>query len=172
MVCRGGHKSAAFLGDINKDQALLDGVFKLLCNSGYGKLIEAVERRTNVSKDEAVVDATQRSAYFDDLEEVWEAYEITKRKRKIKINRSFQVGLAVYQLTKLRIMEFYYDLIHHLIDRNDFEVIQIDTDSLYLALAASQLEDVNSPELRPEFEACRNSWSSWDKPSSRTTKAV
>ena len=51
-------------GDVDKSKALLADVFKLLGNSGYGKLIEALERQTNViyTKDEKVVDRalTQR----------------------------------------------------------------------------------------------------------------
>ena len=45
-------------GDVAKSKALLAEVFKLLGNSGYGKLIEALERQTNIiyTKDEKVVD--------------------------------------------------------------------------------------------------------------------
>ena len=45
-------------GDVEKGKALLAEVFRLLGNSGYGKLIEALERQTNViyTKDEKVVD--------------------------------------------------------------------------------------------------------------------
>ena len=35
-------------GDVEKDQALLADMFKLLGNSGYGKMIEALERQTKV----------------------------------------------------------------------------------------------------------------------------
>ena len=53
-------------GDVEKSKALLAEVFKLLGNSGYGKMIEALERQTNVkyTKDEKVVDRALRSAYF------------------------------------------------------------------------------------------------------------
>ena len=43
---------------MNKSKALLIEVFKLLGNSTYGKLIEALERQPNTicTKDEKVVD--------------------------------------------------------------------------------------------------------------------
>ena len=65
-------------GDVEKSKALLAEVFKLLGNSGYGKLIEALERQTNViyTKDEKVVDRASRSAYFSDLDEIGQAYEL------------------------------------------------------------------------------------------------
>ena len=83
-------------GDIDKSKVLLAEVFKLLGNSGYGKLLEALERQTCVvfTKDEKVVDRALRSAYFCNLEELGEAYELESRKSRITINRPFQIGIA------------------------------------------------------------------------------
>ena len=124
-------------GDKDKSKALLAEVFKLLGNSAYGKMIKAVERQTTnlYTKDEREVDKTLRSAYFKDLEEIGEAYELESRKVKVMIRRPFQVGIAVYQLAKLRMLEFYYDFLDKFIDRRDFELIQMDTDSNYMAIA-------------------------------------
>ena len=145
------------MGDIDKEKAIFAEVFKLLGNSGYGKLIEALERHTNVSytKDEKTVGRALRSAWFEDLTEIGDAYEITSRKPRVTIHRAFQVGIAVYQLAKLRILELYHDFLDHFIDRQDFELIQMDTDSLYFALSASNLEEVVRPELKVEFDACK-----------------
>ncbi|KAL9983294.1 hypothetical protein ACROYT_G005441 [Oculina patagonica] len=100
-------------GDVDKSKALLADVFKLLGNSAYGKLIEALERQTNViyTKNEKVVDRALRIAYFSDLDEIGQAYELESRKPRITISRPFQVGLAVYQLAKLRMLKFYYDFL-------------------------------------------------------------
>ena len=95
-------------GDVDKSKALLADIFKLLGNSSYGKLIEALERQTRViyTKDEKVVDRALRSAYFEDLDEIGRAYELESRKPRILIRRPFQIGIAVYQLAKLRMLEF------------------------------------------------------------------
>ena len=100
-------------GDVDKGKALLAEVFKLLRNSGYGKLLKALERQTCVvyTKDAKVVDRALRSAYFSDQEELGKAYELESRKQRITINRPFQIGIAVYQLAKLRMLEFYYDFL-------------------------------------------------------------
>ena len=74
-----------------------------------------------------------RSAYFEDLEEIGDAYKIESRKKNVKINRPFQVGIVVYQLAKLRMLQFYYDFLDHYVDRRDYELIQMDTDSMYFA---------------------------------------
>ena len=157
-------------GDKHKDKALLGDIFKLLGNSGYGKLIEALERQTNVTytRDEKVVARYMRSAYFEDITEVGKAYELESRKAQITIRRPFQIGIAVYQLAKLRMLEFYYDFLDRYIDRKDFELIQMDTDSNYLAISGEKLEDIVRPELREEFEAEKNNWLAWDKWSGRT----
>jgi len=157
-------------GDADKSKALLAEVFKLLGNSAYGKLIEALERQTNViyTKDEKVVDRALRSAYFSDLEEVGQAYELESRKQRITIRRPSQVGIAVHQLAKLRMLEFYYDFLDKYIDRRDFELIQMDTDSNYMAISGERLEYIVRPELKQEFEAEKNQWLAWNKWSGRT----
>jgi len=98
-------------------------------------MIEAVERHTNVchTKDVENVDCALWSAWFEDLTEIGDAYEVTSRKPHVMTHRPFQVGNAVYQLAKLKILEFYHDFLDHFIDHQDFELIQMDTDSLYSA---------------------------------------
>ena len=130
-------------------------------NSVYGKFIEAVERQTRVlyTKDEDEVDKHLRSAYFEDLEEIG---KIESRKNKVTINRPFQVGIVLYQLAKLRMLQFHYDFLDHYIDRRDYELIQMDTDSMYFALSYDTLEEAVKPELLKEFENNKKQWLSWD----------
>ena len=70
-------------GDRDKSKVLLAEVFKLLENSAYGKMIEALENRTCVvfTKDEKIVECALRSAYFG------QAYELENCKPRITINR-------------------------------------------------------------------------------------
>lgn len=57
-------------------------------------------------------------------------YEITKGSRRIHRNRPVHVGVAVYDLAKLRMLEFYYDFIDLVIPREKFVIAQCDTDSV------------------------------------------
>ena len=156
-------------GDAEVDKAFLAEIYKLLGNSAYGKFIEGVERQTKVlcTKDEYEVDQCMRSAYFKVLEEIGDAYKIELRKGEVKINRPFQVGIVVYQLAKLRMLEFYYDFLDKYLDRRDFELIQMDTDSFYFALSHDTLEEAVKSEQLQEFEREKNQWLSWDRWSSR-----
>ena len=145
-------------GDAKADKALLAEIYKLLGNSAYGKFIEAVEQQTRVlyTKDEDEVDKHLRSAYFEYLEEIGDAYKIESRKNNVTIDRPFQVGIVVYQLAKLRMLKFYYDFLDKYIDRRDYELIQMDTDSMYFALSYETLEEAVKPELKLEFENNNN----------------
>ena len=57
-------------------------------------------------------------------------------------------------------LEFYYDFLDRYFDRRDFELIQMDTDSNYIAISGKSLEDIVRPELKTEFEAQKKS-SGW-----------
>ncbi|KAL9982461.1 hypothetical protein ACROYT_G004507 [Oculina patagonica] len=103
-----------------------------------------------------------------DFNEIGQAYELESRRPRITIRRPFQVGIAVYQLAKLRMLKFHYDFLDKYFDRKDFELIQMDTDSCYMAISASKLEDIVKPELKQEFEAQKKQWLAWDKWSGRT----
>ena len=156
-------------GDAEKDKALLAEVFKLLGNSAYGKFIEAVERHTNTiyTCDEEEVDKSLRSARFKTLEEIGPAYKVELRKIKINIDRPFQVGIVVYQLAKLRMLQFYYEFLDFYLDRRDFELIQMDTDSMYFALSRERLENAIRPGYETQFEEEKKRWLAWNKWSNR-----
>ena len=79
----------------------------------YGKLIEALKRQTSeiYTKDGKVADRALRSEYLGDLKELGQAYELESRKPRITIDGRFQIGIAVHQLAKLRMPQFYYDFL-------------------------------------------------------------
>ena len=81
-----------------------------------------------------------RSPYLEDLEENGDACEIREGKQKVSVGRAYQCGIAVYQLAKLRMLEFYYDFLNRYEDRRDFEIsMYMDTDSLYFAISGEEL---------------------------------
>jgi hypothetical protein len=55
-------------------------------------------------------------------------------------------------------LEFYFDFLDTFVDRQDFQLCEIDTDSLYMALSAQSLEVLVRPHLRETFF---NEWSQW-----------
>ncbi|XP_057292550.1 uncharacterized protein LOC130621260 [Hydractinia symbiolongicarpus] len=140
--------------DKDPDKRIAGDTAKLKGNSFYGKMIEDLARHANTTftRDENKVDAALRSPYLEDLEEIGDAYEIREGKKKVHIDRAYQCGIAVYQLAKLRMLEFYYDFIDKYVDRRDFECIYMDTDSAYFAISGEELRDVVRPELLDEYD--------------------
>ena len=124
-----------------KGKKLLGDTYKLKRNSFYGKMIEDVVRHlsTTFTTDGNEVDMALRSPFFEDLEEIGDAYEIKERKRKVEITRPYQCGIAEYQPAKLPMLEFYYDFLDNYVDRRDFEYIYMNTDSAYFAISGEML---------------------------------
>ena len=80
-----------------------------------------------------------------------EIYEVQTRKATINHDLPMQIGFWVYSLAKMRMLEFYYDFLDKFFDRSKFELSQMDTDSLYFALAGETLETILKPEMRSEY---------------------
>ena len=156
--------------DQDKKKRQLGDTAKLKGNSFYGKMIENLEKHMNTkfTTDENLIDKIFRSPYFDDLEEISEgAFEVRQRKRQVTITRPNQCGIAVYQLAKLRMLEFYYDFVDKFCDRRDFEVIQMDTDSLYMALTAEDFDEIIRPDLKELYKDEKPKWLVTDEYSKR-----
>ena len=156
--------------DQDKNKKQHGDTAKLKGNSFYGKMIENLEKHMNTkfTKKEKLIDKIFRSPYFDDLEEISEGvFEVRQRKKQVTITRPYQCGIAVYQLAKLRMLEFYYDFVDKFCDRRDFEVIQMDTDSLYMALSAEDFDEIIRPELKELYKDEKPKWLVTDEYSKR-----
>ena len=112
---------------------------KLKGNSFYGKMIEDLGRHksTKFTRKKGSVDKALRSPFFDNIEEIGGAYEIKERKRGVTVKRPYQCDIVVYQLAKLRMLEFYYDFLDKYFSRQDFELCYMGTDSFYLLISGN-----------------------------------
>ena len=156
--------------DNDKNKKQLGDTAKLKGNSFYGEMIENLEKHisTKFTTDEKLIDEIFRSPFFEDLEEINEGvFEVRQRKRKVTITRPYQCGIAVYQLAKLRMLEFYYDFLDKFCDRRDFELIQMDTDSFYMALSANDFDEIIKPEMKELYKEEKKNWLVTDEYSKR-----
>ena len=55
-------------------------------------------------------------------------------------------------------LEFYYDFLDYYLSREDFQIMEMDTDSNYLGITAENLEDLIKPELKKQFEREKHNW--------------
>ena len=132
-------------------------VVKLKGNSFYGKIIEDLGRHksTKFTHKEMVVDRALRHPFLDNLEEIGRAYEIKEFKRTVMIKGPYQCGIAVYQLAKLRMLEFCYEFLNKCFNRKDFEFYYMDTDSFYLATSSDSLDDTVRSKMKKTYEGDR-----------------
>ena len=84
------------------------------------------------------------------------------------VKRPYQCGIAVYQLAKLRMLEFYYDFLDKYFNRQGFELCYMDTDSFYIAMSGDSLDEIVRPEMKQAYEADKKNWFATDKFSERT----
>ena len=82
-------------------------------------------------------------------------YEVEFLKSTIEHREPIIVGFFIFQYAKLRMLELYYNFFHKYCDENKFEELEMDTDSLYLALAEENLDDCILPEKKAHWTLIR-----------------
>ena len=145
-------------GDENPNSSVVAETMKLLANSSYGYQIMNRSRHT-VTKylaDEKT-HAAINSKLFKKLDHVNNSlYEVELAKAQIEHKEPIIVGFFILQYAKLRMLELYYNFFTRFCDVNKFEELEMDIDSLYLALAEKELEDCIRPEMRAEWQRLRS----------------
>ena len=127
---------------------------KLTGTSAYGATLLNKEKFDNiyyVGENEALLKHNdpkfRSSTYIGDA-----IYEVHMAHKVMKNDIPKQIGLFVLQYAKLRMLQFYYDCLDRYLDRSDFEMAQMDTDSLYFAVSkynSDQQDDLASHPLIP-----------------------
>ena len=84
------------------------------------------------------------------------------------IKGSYQCGIAVFQLAKLRMLESYYDFLNEYFSRQDFELCYMDTDSFYLEWVVTLLDEIVKAEMRQAYQVDKKNWLAADEYSERT----
>lgn len=147
-------------GDVDEDMAIIAETMKLIGNALYGRTVMDKEKHTTTTfcgLDK--ISKRINDPHFKDLEELSDnRFEVMAGKHKIIMDTPIQIGCAVYQLAKLRMLQFYYDCLDKYVDRSDFQYVEMDTDSAYLALSADKLDDVIKPHMRKEYNEDKYNW--------------
>ncbi|XP_072022325.1 uncharacterized protein [Amphiura filiformis] len=148
------------MGDSDPSKSIIADTMKLMGNSSYGKTITNKYRHRNIkitNTDHA--SRLVNEHLFRDLNTISEnCYEVEMAKAKIKQDLPIQVGFFVYQHAKLRMLQFYYDFLDYYLDRSDFEYVQMDTDSAYIAISSDSIESLVKPELQDQFHREKHTW--------------
>ncbi|KAG3050822.1 hypothetical protein PI125_g26382 [Phytophthora idaei] len=136
-------------------------MMKLVGNAAFGRSGMDMTKHKQIkyeSNDHSIKNRIEHFT-FSGLEELNDACEITMKKRRINSKNPIHLSIAIYQLTKLRMLEFYYDCIDFYFDRSDFEYQDMDTDSAYIAFSCENpFNECIKPELRDHFKQHKYEW--------------
>ena len=147
-------------GDNDPDHAILAETFKLLGNSCYGKTLENKKKHRDVKySDEAKTDLLMNSPFFSSMSAInEELYEVQSFKKKVSLDLPIQIGLMVYNMAKLKMLEFVYDVLKKFVDVKSYSLCEMDTDSMYMGLSAPKLEDLVIPGKEKDFFCNQHLW--------------
>ena len=143
--------------DENPDSSVVAETMKLLGNSSYGYQIMDRSRHTETKylNDEKMHKAIN-GRMFKRLNNVSKKiYEVELAKSKIEHREPIIVGFFILQYAKLRMLELYYNFFDRFCNVDKFEELEMDIDSLYLALAHENLYDCIRPAKKEEWETLR-----------------
>ena len=144
-------------GDRDPNTAIIADTMKVIGNSGYGSLIMDQTKHRNVQYIQGERDTCLKVndplfTKLECLDQEDEMYEVEMAKRKINLDLPIQLGYFILQYAKLRMLEFYFNFMDKYVDRSDFEYCEMDTDSAYMAISGSSLEDVIKPWMMDQYQ--------------------
>ena len=144
-------------GDENPNLSVVPETMKLLATSSYGYQIMDRSRHTvtkylTKEKTHSAINSKmfKRPNHITD-----QLYEVELFRSEIEHREPNNVGFFILQYAKLRMMELFYNFFKKFCDTDKYEELEMDTDSLYLAMSEETLEDVILPEKRAEWEQLR-----------------
>ena len=127
-------------GDENPNSSAVAETMNLFANSSYGNQImdrngHTVTKKLSDEKRPWAINTKlfKRLDYIND-----QLYEVEMAKAEIEHREPILVGFFILQYTKLIKLELYYTFFERFCDVNKFEVLEMDTDSLYLALSEKE----------------------------------
>ena len=130
----------------------------ILGNSSYGYQIMDRSRHSQTRfVKEATAATLINSKQFKDYNQINDdLFEVTSSKAKIVHKEPIVVGFFILQYAKLRMLELYYNFLDKFCDKKKFVEIEMDTDSLYMAMSVDSVNDLVSEEKKVEWMQLRS----------------
>jgi len=145
-------------GDTDSKYKIIAEGAKLVGNSAFGRTGMDKNKHKKVKYcNEIQFNKAKNGYFYYDSEEYNGVYEVVKRAKTVLQNMPIQIAFSVFDDSKLRMLQFYFDCIDKYIDRSCFQYIEMDTDSAYMALT-DEIENIIKPELRDEFKFNKHKW--------------
>ncbi|GMF27809.1 unnamed protein product [Phytophthora fragariaefolia] len=148
-------------GDADKSKTMIAEMMKLVGNSAFGRsgMDMSKHKEVRYESDDKAIKAKIEHFTFHGMEELNDSCEFTMKKRKLNNKNPIHLSIAIYQLAKLRMLQFYYDCIDFYIPRSDFQYQEMDTDSGYIAFSdENPFPNLVKPELLDHYNEHKYEW--------------
>ena len=128
-------------------------------NCGYGATLMDNAKHTRLSfAAEKNLDKHINNPLLKTCTELNEhIFEVEKQHKTIVRNLPLQIGAAVYSYAKLRMLEF-WEFINKFLVNDLYQLMVMDTDSLYIAFARDTVDECVKPELREKWATEKWEW--------------
>ncbi|EGZ11067.1 hypothetical protein PHYSODRAFT_337829 [Phytophthora sojae] len=140
---------------------IIEKMMKLVGNSAFGRsgMDMSKHKEVRYESDDKAIKAKIEHFTFHGMEELNDSCEFTMKKRKLNNKNPIHLSIAIYQLAKLRMLQFYYDCIDFYFDRSEFQYQEMDTDSAYIAFSCEKpFVECIKPKLREHFQQHKYEW--------------
>ena len=140
------------MAHLNPEYTVRGETSKTKGNSGYGRTLMNKFTLTKLTfTDGKNTPKHLASPFLNTMQELSGAiYEVEKQKRKVLLDLPMQIGIAVYSYAKLRLIEF-WEFINTCLLNDHYQLMECDTNSLYIAFAKSNIDDCVKPELKGKW---------------------
>ena len=132
-------------------------------NSAVGITMMDKTKHTSVKFcEEENVGRYIQNPLFKSLEELnGGIYEIEKTKKKVVHDTPLQIGIAVYSYAKMNLLSF-WDFLNTYLVNDYYQLMECDTDSLYIAFAKDTIDECVKPHLKEEWDKVKYEFFSSD----------
>ena len=144
-------------GDENPTSSVIE-TMKLLANSSYGyQIMDRIRHTVTKYLTDEKTHSAINSKMFKRFNHITDQmYDLELFNSEIEHRKPILVGFFILQYAKLKILELYHKFFKKFCDTDKYEELELDTDSLYLALSEESLEDVILPKKSAEWDQLRS----------------
>ena len=92
------------------------------------------------------------NTHFKTFDELCDGmYEVEKNKKKVVLDTPIQIGVTIYSYAKLSVINF-GELLNKYLVNDLYQIMECDTDSLYIAFAQETIDECVKKEYEEEWK--------------------
>ena len=126
-------------------------IMKLIGNSWVGYKIMNRSRHKNTKNVKlSWVDKVINRSVFKSLNELTDQiFEVEMSKTGFQRKGPIIAGFFILLYAKFTMLQLQYNVFPYFCDTNIYEIIELETDSLHMALSGEKPDEISRPEMRP-----------------------